>query len=456
MRKGQKKQAEEFVALLGQAHQEVEKEISEGNITAAQELLMQCQQGAIELGNLIETTEGEGFVTISYLEEYCETVYRIYQEIVTGISAYAEKIHKALNEALLTVDNSICSDIPLKKEVVFFPYKASMWDSLESVYLAAKEDPNCDAYCVPIPYFDKNADGSLGEMHYEGNEYPKNIEVIDWQSYALEERRPDIIYIHNPYDNWNLVTCVHPRYFSSNLKKYTDKLVYIPYFVVTEIDSNNQEAIEKIKHFCFLPGIVNADKVIVQSEAIRQIYINEYLKAAKANHLQGNHVNRQKLEQKILGLGSPKFDKVANTRKEDLEIPKEWLRIIQKPDGSWKKIIFYNTSITALLEYNEKMLEKMKHVFQIFRENQDEVALLWRPHPLIRSTISSMRPQLWIEYEKLVNYYKQEGWGIYDDTADMDRAVVLSDGYYGDSSSVVIIYQKTGKPVMIQNVDVLE
>ena len=96
----------------------------------------------------------------------------------------------------------------------------------------------------------------------------------------------------------------------------------------------------------------------------------------------------------------------------------------------------------------------MKDVFRIFKENQDEVALLWRPHPLIKSTVASMRPQLWAEYEKLVNQYKEEGWGIYDDTADMDRAVVLSDGYYGDMSSVVPVYQETGKPVMIENAEI--
>lgn len=155
-------------------------------------------------------------------------------------------------------------------------------------------------------------------------------------------------------------------------------------------------------------------------------------------------------------MGSPKIDKVLNTKKEDLEIPEEWLKIIKKPDGSRKKIIFYNTGIAALLKNNEKMLEKMKDVFRIFKENKDEVALLWRPHPLIKSTVSSMRPQLWVEYEKLVKWYKEEGWGIYDDTSDVDRAVVLSDGYYGDFSSVVQVYQKTGKPVMIQNADVLE
>ena len=155
---------------------------------------------------------------------------------------------------------------------------------------------------------------------------------------------------------------------------------------------------------------------------MRQIYINEYEKAARAN---GIDTDRKQLEEKFLGTGSPKFDKVLNTRKEDLEIPKEWLKIIQKPDGSFKKIIFYNTSISALLRHEEQMLVKMKSVFKIFKENQAEVALLWRPHPLIPTTIKSMRPQLWEEYRRIVEEYKAEGWGIYDDTADMDRAVVM-------------------------------
>ena len=38
------------------------------------------------------------------------------------------------------------------------------------------------------------------------------------------------------------------------------------------------------------------------------------------------------MEKKFLGTGSPKIDRVLNTRKEDLEIPTEWLRIIEKPD----------------------------------------------------------------------------------------------------------------------------
>lgn len=70
----------------------------------------------------------------------------------------------------------------------------------------------------------------------------------------------------------------------------------------------------------------------------------------------------------------------------------------------------------------------------------------------MESTLISMRPELWEAYRKIREKYREEGWGIYDDTADMDRAVVLSDAYYGDGSSVVWLYQKTGKPVMVQNV----
>lgn len=69
------------------------------------------------------------------------------------------------------------------------------------------------------------------------------------------------------------------------------------------------------------------------------------------------------------------------------------------------------------------------------------------------ATIDSMRPELRREYQGIAGKYREEGWGIYDDTVDMDRAVALSDGYYGDWSSIVQLYQKIGKPAMIQRLD---
>lgn len=451
MRKAQKQEVLEFIQSLYQAHEEIKEALNQNNRISAQNMLAECQEFAASLGESIEGLEGEGHTTVSCVEGYCETLFHVYEEL--NSDTYNEtKIYKKLRKQLLKVENSAKNDITVRKEMVFLPYKASMWDSLESVWKAADEDEQCDAFVVPIPYYNKNPDGSFREMHYEGNQYPKYVPITSYEDYDIKSRKPDVIYIHNPYDNMNLVTSVHPFFFSDNLKKFTDKLVYIPYFVLSEIKPDEDEKIKGMKHFCTVPGVFNADKVIVQSEDMKQVYIKVLLDETN-DHTQAA---RAYWDKKILGLGSPKFDKVANTKKEDIEVPEDWLRIIQKPDRSWKKIIFYNTSVAGLLNHNEKMLAKMEYVFNVFKENKEEVALLWRPHPLIKATVESMRPQLWKEYERIVKKYREEGWGIYDDTADLDRAIEISDAYYGDGSSVVQLYRQTGKPIMMQNVDVVD
>ena len=362
-----------------------------------------------------------------------------------------EKELKSLRSLLNKIKNSILYDIPdSNKEVVFLPYKASMWDSLESVWIKACEDENCDVYVITIPYYDKNPDGSFGEMHYEGDLYPENVPITHYEEYDFESRRPDVVFIHNPYDEANYVTSVHPFFYAKNLKQYTEMLVYIPYFVLGEVDPDDEKAVENISHFCITPGVFCADKVIVQSEQMRQAYIKVL------NKFMGEDLeDKNYWKNKILGLGSPKIDKIKRSKKEEQNIPDEWQKIIQSKDGMWKKIILYNTTVDALLKNDEEMLNKIKDALDIFYRNRDEIALLWRPHPLIRATMQSMRPELLEKYDAIVDEYIKSGWGIYDDTAELNRAIIISDAYYGDWSSLVELYRHTEKPIMIQNVNVI-
>ncbi|MDR2133398.1 MAG: hypothetical protein LBP30_08705, partial [Clostridiales Family XIII bacterium] len=292
-------------------------------------------------------------------------------------------------------------------------------------------DPGCDAYWIPIPYFECKPDGSLGPMRYEGAEcYGDKTECADWREYDIEARRPDAIFTFNPYDGGNLVTRVHPDFYCERLRDLTDALVYIPYFATTD---------DVPEHFCTLAGCVFAHRVIVQSEKVRETYVRVFKKAY------GDRFGRP--EDKFVALGSPKFDKVINTKREDCALPDAWRELIGD-----KKVIFYNTSIGALLASNEQYLKKLRHVLDTFK-NRDDIALWWRPHPLNEATYASMRPQLFREYEQIVADYRREGFGIYDDTADLHRAIALSDAYYGDVSSVVALYLCTGKPMMLQNAE---
>ena len=435
-------------------------------------LLTKCQQTALLIGNELEKKyvdkedpgnekaekDREGAVAaVHILEDYCESLYNLAESFASGGNDNNDrKIIKAINKYLANAKRTIEHEIsPDRREVVFLPYKASMWDSLESLYKKEREKEDTDAFVIPIPYFEKNNKGELTTEHYEGADYPEDIPVTDYREYDFEENRPDEIYIHNPYDDRNYVTSVHPFFYSSNLKKFGGKLIYVPYFVLLEPDDpDNPKILEDMEKFVLLPGVLNSDKTIVQSEKMKKVYVNvltNYMAPLDKEHTKEDI--REFWEGRIDGSGSPKFEKIRNTRKEELQIPPEWEKLIKREDGSDKKIVLYNTGVSALLQNDEKMIDKIERTFKTFYENRKDIVLLWRPHPLMENTLLSMRPELYERYEKLKNDYINGAWGIYDDSPDMDRALVLSDAYFGDHSSLVSLYKETGKPIMIQNPD---
>ncbi len=443
MNSNSKKQIIKSIDMMKKAHAYLVDMISVCRIQDALLLLQQCQESAIIIGTEIEKSEGEGTNAVRLLEEYCELVYSFYKKISNGEFDIEKVFYEELTAILGVVEKNV-SSIEERTEVVFLPYKASMWDSLESVWMAADADLEWDVYVIPVPYFTKNPDGTLKEIHYEGELFPDYVPITHYDDYKIEERQPDIIYIHNPYDEANYVTSIHPAYYSKRLKELTDCLVYVPYFVLEEVNIKNKVKVKGMEHFVTLPGVLHAHKVVVQSEMMRQVYIDVMCKWA-------GEETRFYWENKIMGIGSPKYDKVQTTKRENIIIPKEWEKVIMKENGQWKKIIFYNISVTALLNYEERLLDKMQKVFAFFEKNKEEFVLLWRPHPLIKATVESMRPQLWNKYENLLEAYLEAGFGIYDDTSDMDRAIALCDAYYGDASSIVSLCKRAQKPVMIQS-----
>jgi len=357
------------------------------------------------------------------LVEYCQLLFK---------ASNGELSEKALGKHLVKIENIVKNKLGSSRiEIAFISYKASMSDSLESIYLAAKDDPDCDAYWIPVPYTEHGSGGAADRTVYEGAEhYPDYIECTDWRQYDFEARRPDAVFTFNPYDGANYVTSIHPNFYCERLREFTDMLVYCPYFVVPG---------DKVpEHFVALPGCIYAHRVIVQSEKVRKSYISEFEKSY------GNHFGKP--EDKFVALGSPKYDKVLSARREDYELPEKWRELVKD-----KKVILYNTSIGAVLKGGELYLDKLKHVLETFRKRED-VLLWWRPHPLLESTFRSMRPQLLEEYNQTVSQYIHDGWGIYDDLPDFHRAIAWSDAYYGDRSSVMVLYQATEKPIVIQDV----
>lgn len=446
MRRYIKKQVLKAIAALSEVHGQLVEVARKGGYETAMKLLEQCQQNAIDMGGLIDGTEGENTPEVHFLEEYCELLYQLHVKLEEGDKFSDLDTVVMLNEPLRKVAHGVMNRFPTQLEVVFLPYKASMWDSLESVWKGMKDDPNVNAFVVPIPYYDRLPGGKFGTIHYEINEYPKDVPVVELDNYNLKERHPDVVYYHNPYDEDNFITSIHPFFYSSNLKKLAEELVYIPYYVFDEINNFDEETLKGVAEFILQPGVVNANRVIVQSENWKKAYIELLTKYT-------SQTDKEYWDKIIEVSKSPKLVKVANMKAEDFSIPEEWQQLIGTGDNK-KKVILYNVSVTTLINAGEAEIDKIKRVLDTFKENRDKVVLLWRPHPLVQATLNSMKPELLPPYMEIMDNYRKEGWGIYDDTPDVDRAIAVSDAYYGDPSSLVAMYKETGKPIMIQNCNV--
>lgn len=427
-----------MIETLQSAITELQMLIAEHKSEAVLELLADCQNAAIVVGNTIEESEKKETEAVHLLEEWCELIYGCAN---AGTEPEQLKCCEQMSQKLVQIQDEIRNGIKAQKLAVFLPYKASMWDSLESVWRASVTDEKEEwiSTVMPIPYFAKNSDGTLGEMQYEGNDFPKDVPITDWQQFSLKREHPDIIFIHNPYDQYNFVTTIHPLFYSSKIREYTEKLVYIPYFV------HQNDRVED--SYCVLPGTIYADVVVLQSEKVREQYLR-YFEAALPDLVEKQ--GKKAIEEKFQAWGSPKFDAGNGSR---TEIPAQWQELIGDGD---KKIIFFNTHLSSLMQgKSEQFLKKLEWVFDFFAKKED-VVLLWRPHPLMVDTARSMNPKAVEPYLRLVEKYKELRCGIYDDSKDLHRAVDLADAYYGDASSVTELFRQQGKPIMIMNHDVLE
>ena len=100
MRKYKKRDCLEIIKTLDSAHAEIAKCAERKDTEGAEVLLEQCQQAAIAIGNMIEESEGEGTEAVGKLEEYCELLYRVNEEIQNGSCANVRQMEKRLRKQI--------------------------------------------------------------------------------------------------------------------------------------------------------------------------------------------------------------------------------------------------------------------------------------------------------------------------------------------------------------------
>ncbi|MBN1073459.1 hypothetical protein DVV91_03755 [Clostridium botulinum] len=365
---------------------------------------------------------------ISILKSVEEDIIR--RDINFILQKFKEMIKKFNNEENIDIEIDIIikilckikehtNNISSKLEIVFMPYKSSMWDSMESIWIEAKQDKTCNCHVVPIPYYERDSNKNPVQLCYEGDIFPQYVDVIHYNLYNLETEQPDIIYIHNPYDNFNTLTMIHPEYFSNELSKYTQMLVYVPYYISTSYKDEMEHGL-----FSVLPGVINSNKIIAQSKTDREAFIS-------------NGYNNNK----VLNLGSPKFDAMFYLEKKVDKIIEHWKKVIKH-----KKVVLLVTTVDDVLN-NDDLIGNLRSIIRYISVN-DFVCLIWRPHPLTDITIKNMKPNLWEDYKNILNYIRQYDNIIFDNTKNVYTSISISDALISGNSSITAQYLITEKPVL--------
>ena len=159
------------------------------------------------------------------------------------------------------------------KVVAFFPYRASSWKYLEP-YWTKTLDNGGTAVVVPIPWFEKNSSGELENRKYELTGYPDHVPIIKIDQIDLESLEIDEIYIQQPFDERHFAVSVHPFFYSAHLRELCKRLIYVPDYELMEFDSKDNVLYKVFDDFVATPGIIYSDVTIVQSENMREKYID--------------------------------------------------------------------------------------------------------------------------------------------------------------------------------------
>ena len=213
-----------------------------------------------------------------------------------------------------------------KPRIYFFPGLHSRWNSMRGLFEVVASDKEVDCFVVPIPYYFKNGLGVCSPAQWDFSLYEKELGhnspfLLDFRSLNLKEASPDMIFINEPSDEYNLSFMPDPVFFSKNLKQFTKNLIYIPWFLTSEIDIEDKEdgkAIINAENYVIMPALVHCDYAILQSDAIEKLY-------RRLLEREGGAEYANYWKEKLLPWGSPLFDKISG--KELNSSPEIWRKL---------------------------------------------------------------------------------------------------------------------------------
>ena len=409
------------------------------------------------------------------------------KEIVQALQKLSEKYSKLAAEIRTTYLD--------REEILIIPYRAKYWYAIKTVYEKYASDAQADVYVMPVPLHHRAAFGEFLDTLYEGdqypegatlsagqhdngkqtrkgtetsgdrqdkrNRYPNDVPITDYRQYDFTKRIPDQIYIQSDFDGNNPTISIDPAFYSDQLTQCTPCLIFAPWMLLDENLGNDWLLEKELKSIGCQPGVVHADKVLVQSENIKNHFLNVLREFVSDTYLQEFEKKLVINDYPVLGFidslvdeDDLAYDKNSltegeNTALHDTDSTLDTHAMDGSILSSRRKRDFYYISVAGALYEGDAYLDAMKAEVEALAEAGDVISLVVeaRAETALKTVDAKLYAALLGVVRKLSKRNSVTVVEEPETPEEQYRAVATHDQYFGDQGPVTWLFQHFSKPV---------
>lgn len=354
-----------------------------------------------------------------------------------------------LNELLLSIKRYTLKLInpPVQREkeiVVFLPCKASWWSAMGPLWDQYSADGTKEVHVLPIFYYDCDYNGNIGDKHDERGDFPEYLNVEACEKFDFDGIHPDKIIIQAPYDGWNSAMTVHEFFYSENLLNFTDELIYVPCFDMDPPQKLDDKAAAAILPYIEQPAVVNADRIILKDEMMRNLYLERLVQLSSEE-------SRGYWENKIVLMES-NDDSERTSSDASNESLRQWNDFLGNHMG--RKTIIYYVTISMIARHGDQAIDKIRRSIDIFENSGDGICAIFEPQINLEENIRETNPILLGKYVEIIESIQSKKNVLFDQDGIALLHIDQWNAYYGEQGAIAHKCQMMGIPVMIENIDI--
>ncbi len=138
------------------------------------------------------------------------------------------------------------------------------------------------------------------------------------------------------------------------------------------------------------------------------------------------------------------------------EVPADWTSTIFDDDGCKRKIILYALSANEILIHGSQAIKKLRSVFAIYEKMADKTCVVLCLPSRLCEFMEKCELSMTEDFEAILEKFESSSFVIRCKENELDLATAICDAYYGDECRLMEVFKETGKPVMVQDYDIID